>query len=211
MSLREAFLRSLRPLHASLRGHKADLFLQLVNGASETSLLDVGGGVGIAGEFAPVYRRFKIVVVANLRPGPSVVLQGTRVMPATADGCILPFPDKSFDWVFSNAVIEHVGGWQRQRCFAGEVRRVARLGYFVTTPNKYFPIEQHTLLPFYQFLPDDWKRVALRFSPGYVKEYEEINLLSQRNMAELFPEAEVKKVGTPVVANSLVAICRRSA
>ncbi len=56
-----------------------------------------------------------------------------------------PFGDKDFDWVFSNAVIEHVGDESAQREFVNEMLRVAKNVYF-TTPYKYFPLETHTNL-----------------------------------------------------------------
>ena len=58
-------------------------------------------------------------------------------------GGVFPFGDKEFDWVFSNAVIEHVGDEQAQLQFINEMVRVSR-NVFFTTPNKYFPIESHT-------------------------------------------------------------------
>ena len=54
-----------------------------------------------------------------------------------------PFKDNEFDWVFSNAVIEHVGDDGAQVHFVNEMIRVARNVYF-TTPYKYFPVESHT-------------------------------------------------------------------
>ena len=54
-----------------------------------------------------------------------------------------PFSDKAFDWVFSNAVVEHVGDDSAQILFINEMMRVAK-NVFFTTPNKYFPIESHT-------------------------------------------------------------------
>lgn len=54
-----------------------------------------------------------------------------------------PFKDKNFDWVFSNAVIEHVGSEEDQLQFINEMMRVGK-GVFFTTPNKYFPVESHT-------------------------------------------------------------------
>ena len=58
-------------------------------------------------------------------------------------GGIFPFPDKAFDWVFSNAVIEHVGEDDEQLLFLNEMMRVAK-NVFFTTPNKFFPVETHT-------------------------------------------------------------------
>ena len=54
-----------------------------------------------------------------------------------------PFSDNEFDWVFSNAVIEHVGGEEEQIEFINEMMRVSN-NVFFTTPNKYFPVEAHT-------------------------------------------------------------------
>ncbi len=59
------------------------------------------------------------------------------------DGRIFPFGDREFDWVHSNAVIEHVGNEEAQLLFLSEMLRVARNVYF-TTPNRYFPIEIHS-------------------------------------------------------------------
>ena len=58
-----------------------------------------------------------------------------------------PFNDKEFDWVFSNAVIEHVGDNAAQLYFLNEMLRVGK-NIFFTTPNKYFPVESHTNLLF---------------------------------------------------------------
>ncbi|MCD6321453.1 MAG: class I SAM-dependent methyltransferase [Clostridiales bacterium] len=54
-----------------------------------------------------------------------------------------PFNDNEFSWVFSNAVIEHVGDEKSQVQFVNEMIRVGRKVFF-TTPNKYFPVESHT-------------------------------------------------------------------
>lgn len=58
-------------------------------------------------------------------------------------GGTFPFKDDEFDWVFSNAVIEHVGDDSAQLLFVNEMLRVAK-NVFFTTPSKYFPVESHT-------------------------------------------------------------------
>lgn len=58
-------------------------------------------------------------------------------------GGIFPFEDNKFDWVFSNAVIEHVGNREDQLLFVNEMLRVGK-NVFFTTPNKWFPVESHT-------------------------------------------------------------------
>jgi SAM-dependent methyltransferase len=70
----------------------------------------------------------------------------------TYDGKIFPFPDKKFDICWSNAVLEHVGNEEQQILFLREIKRVAKKA-FITTPNRYFPIEVHTQTPLLHFLP----------------------------------------------------------
>jgi ubiquinone/menaquinone biosynthesis C-methylase UbiE len=204
-ALRGRVMRLGRPVHKRLRQVKLELFFSLSGNAERNTLLDVGGGTGIDSEFVSLYRAFRDVTVVNLDPSPDCYgLPHIRRM--VADGCCLPFADQSFDWVFSNAVIEHVGGFEEQRRFAAEISRVARCGYFVTTPNKFFPIEPHTLLPLYQFLPEPWQRKVVRISPYYVHVYEKIRLLGARDLRDLFPGARIVSTGFPIVGTSIVAM-----
>ncbi len=69
------------------------------------------------------------------------------------DARALPFADESFDFVYSHAVIEHVGSRVQQARFLAEALRAARHGVLITTPNRWHPIETHTGLPLLHFLP----------------------------------------------------------
>ncbi|MGH9518951.1 MAG: class I SAM-dependent methyltransferase, partial [Terriglobales bacterium] len=64
-----------------------------------------------------------------------------------ADGRALPFDGCTFDYAHSSAVIEHVGSRADQVKLLAELWRVCRKGVFVTTPNRWFPVEFHTVLP----------------------------------------------------------------
>lgn len=70
-----------------------------------------------------------------------------------ADGRNLPFTSHHFDYVHSSAVLEHAGSYHEQVTFLKELYRVCKKGVFVTTPNRWFPIEFHTTLPFLHWLP----------------------------------------------------------
>jgi len=204
--LRTSAIRMGRPVHKALRGQKLALFFRLVGASSKSTLLDIGGGTGIDSEFVPLYRAFQNVTVVNLTPPQSELCSLPNVRHEIADGCRLPYESKSFDWIFSNAVLEHVGSAERQRQFSDEIRRVARCGYFVTTPNKSFPIEPHSLLPFYQFLSESWQRRVVHFSPYYLDHYEEIRLVYANQLRQMFPEAHIRSIGFPIVGTSLVAM-----
>ncbi len=68
------------------------------------------------------------------------------------DGRRFPFADKEFDLCWSNAVMEHVGDAEAQVDFLKEIKRVSSRA-FITTPNRYFPVEVHTLTPLLHYLP----------------------------------------------------------
>lgn len=103
----------------------------------------------------------------------------------------LPFPDGSFDYVFSNAVIEHVGGPDDARRMLSESRRVARKGAFHTTPNRWFPIETHTQLPLLHWLPRRWQHAAFAKAgkPYWNTDY--YWLFGRRDLATLDPHFSV--------------------
>src|SRR5947208_15220808 len=73
----------------------------------------------------------------------------------------MPFPDKHFDIVFSNAVVERAGNSEDQAAFISEACRVGRR-VFITTPNRWFPVEHHTAVPLLHYLPKRMYRVILR-------------------------------------------------
>ena len=114
-------------------------------------ILDVGGTPEIW-SLLPVPEDTRIVVINMPRAGASLESSASGFAYVHGDGCNLPFRDQSFDIVFSNSVIEHVGGPDAQARFAHEIRRTGR-GYWVQTPNRYFPIETHLLASSCIFCP----------------------------------------------------------
>lgn len=130
----------------------------------------------------------------------------------------LPFRDRSFDLVFCNSVIEHVGTWEDQVRVAAELRRVGRT-LFVQTPDRHFPIEPHYLTPFVHYLPVRVRRRLLRnFTVwGWIERpsadqvdasTREIRLLSRKEMARLFPDAVIERERFLGLSKSLIAVRR---
>lgn len=131
--------------------------------------------------------------------------RGTNRVALTADACRLPFEDKSFDIVFSNAVIEHVPTVLQKR-MAHEIMRVGR-SWFITTPNFWYPMEMHHKLPLFQFFPRTLQRaIQLRFHtwPGS----ETIQLLSARRFAALFPGSTLLKLRVTFWPETLIVFRR---
>src|SRR6516165_6097033 len=146
---------------ASLRSRerKLRLFLDLFQPGPETTVVDVGVtdapfGYGSTDNFFEALYPWPERITGV---GPTGLDRFTAAFPTVtavrADGRELPFADGTFDLGFSNAVVEHVaGGRDGQRSFVHELCRVAGR-VFVTTPNRYFPLEVHSLLPFAHWLP----------------------------------------------------------
>lgn len=113
------------------------------------------------------------------------------------------YGDKAFDLTFSNSVIEHVGDFAAQQRMADEMVRTGKHCY-LQTPNRFFIMEPHYLVPFFQFFPLRLRAFFIRrFQLGntpQAKTWEEalqlansIRLLTYRELQRLFPNAEIKK------------------
>ena len=95
----------------------------------------------------------------------------------------LPFDDDTFDVVFSSAVLEHVGSNIQQQKMLSECYRVCRKGMFITTPNKYYPVDFHTVLPFVHWFPKIIKdKILLLLNLEYFSSEDNLNLLAKKDL-----------------------------
>ncbi len=147
---------------------------------NDAAILDDGCGLGqYLAHFSPFSRRcFGLEVeferAAQAVPTAAGIAQGV--------GEHLPFPDNSFDFVFSNEVIEHVADDGR---YAAEMARVVKPGgrILIFCPNRWYPVEQHGIfwrgrykfgnIPLVNYLPNPLRN---RLAP-HVRTYTKRDLL----------------------------------
>lgn len=201
---------------AQFRRQRMRLLARLFQIREDWLVLDVGGTPAIW-ELCPVRPRLVILNQPRARePVPPGVLY------LEGDGAALPFPDKTFDLVFSNSVIEHLGSPGAMAQFASEIRRAGRR-YFVQTPDAASPVEPHLYTPFLHWLPPRWQRaLAPRFSlwslcsrasadqrAWFIRHYlDDIRLLTAREMQALFPDARILRERFLGLPKSLIAVSR---
>jgi 2-polyprenyl-3-methyl-5-hydroxy-6-metoxy-1,4-benzoquinol methylase len=185
------------------RQERYGLFLRLCSVSPSDTIVDIGSGAG--GSLA-VFNKTNPITAVDLNRWPNDP-DRPNVRFVQADGADLPFSDGLFDIGFSNSVIEHVPR-EQHRAFASEIRRVADR-YFVQTPNRWFPIEPHYQMPFFQFLPRRVRRfLNAHFSLGWQPKgsWEEITLLSARDLQRLFPDAQIHRERVLGLTKSLIAV-----
>ncbi len=176
------------------RRRKLRLFMDTVRPTAQTTVVDVGvadapfgaeTGHGHTYNFFEAFYpwRERITAVSDV-PLERFAESFPEIPRVVADGRKLPFRDGEFDVAFSNAVVEHVGSRDDQRRFVHELCRVAER-VFVTTPNRLFPVEVHTLVPFAHWLP---KRHSSRIFGALRRDaWDGVELLTPKQLLSLFP------------------------
>ena len=172
------------------------MFLSLMDLAQpdiNTTILDVGVTCDRRADsnfFEKLYPHSKSIVAVGMEDATFLEEDFPGLQYIQADALNLPFPDQSFDLVVSFAVIEHVGSRKRQALFIEELCRVGKC-VCITTPNRWFPIEFHTVLPVIHWLPSFWFRRILKiFGQSFWSREENLNLVDESDLEALFPKTK---------------------
>jgi Methyltransferase domain len=178
------------------------------------SVIDLGGTAS-AWMHTPI--RPKSVHIVNLERPPTDLPSWLRV--EVADACDLPAAIRtgSYDLVFSNSVIEHVGGHAQRQRFAATVHELADR-HWVQTPYRYFPVEPHWLFPAGQFLPVKARATVVRRWPlvhtpnidrdRALREALGVELLSITDLKYYFPDSQIRHDRLAGLVKSLIAVKR---
>lgn len=174
-------------------------------------MLDLGGTPD-SWRLAPVVP--KSVTTVNLLPLESAAAGITAIQ---ADACNLPrsVTSERFDLVFSNSLLEHLGGHVRRQQFVDHVHSLADR-HWVQTPYRYFPVEPHWLFPGMQWLPYEARvQISMHWNRGHIRTYtrddaqeqvDEIELIGIAQMRRYFPASLIWYERFAGLVKSLVAI-----
>lgn len=210
------------------RAKRAETFRGLFTINSDTKLLDLGSEAGehvarlIAGTGIEPFNVF----IADIDS--QMVHEGARrygFTPITIEESgRLPFPDGYFDIVHCSSVLEHVtvpkaDVWrirsgrefrrqsaEAQAKFAQEIMRIGKQ-FYVQTPNRWFPVESHSWLPFVGWLPRSLLIPVLRLTNSFwVKQTNpDWNLLDAKSLSLLFDGGPVIKERSLGLVKSVTA------
>jgi ubiquinone/menaquinone biosynthesis C-methylase UbiE len=202
-----------------MRRQMFDRFLAELDPGPEDTILDVGATSDQTLEHSNYavawYPHKQRVTTVGIDDASFLERRHPGVTFRQADGLNLPFADDSFDYGHSSAVLEHVGSRANQARFIAELARVSRKGFFLTTPNRWFPVEFHSVLPLVHWLPRPLFWAALRGAGrGALADESVLNLLGARDLAAAARQAGVADFRIASVAlggwpSNLLLIARR--
>nr|WP_232000735.1 class I SAM-dependent methyltransferase [Mycobacterium kyorinense] len=174
-------------------------------------VLDLGG-TPESWRMAPV--RPKAITTVNLLPLESWT---SDIVAVQGDACDLPssVARDRFDLVFSNSLLEHVGGHVQRQRLAGNVHSLGDR-HWVQTPYRHFPIEPHWLFPGLQWLPYEARvQISMRWNRGHVRTHtreeaeqqvDEVELIGISQLRRYFPSSTLWYERFAGLVKSLVAV-----
>ena len=201
------------------RTRKLELFNKLMNPTKEMKILDIGSQINPTNEcdiqFIDYYPWKSNVSAINLSSEHISLIQQyyPEIDARVGDACALPWEDKQFDIVFSNAVIEHLGSVEKQKKMATEIMRVGK-SWFVTTPNRWYPFEFHMRLPLVTWLPrNGYIRFGQVISYNHTKRKymtgirrDDLRLMTAKDLRHCFPTSRIIKQRVTFMAEILICV-----
>lgn len=192
----------IRPLTDRMRRRRFRFFMEQIRSLPRPlTILDLGGTEAYWENMGLQTNDVRIILL-NLEEVPVKNPEVFQSVQGDATD-LSTWADQSVDLVFSNSVIEHLFTRAQQQKMAHEVQRVGK-SFFIQTPNYFFPIEPHWLIPGFQFMPRSWRIGFTRVGAwGHMPQLkdpaqaaalvDEVQLLTPKAMQALFPGASVYK------------------
>jgi len=190
-------------------------FLEACRPGEDDEVLDVGvtpdTSLPESNFFEQLYPYRERIVATSIEDAHNIEQSYPGVTFVRTVGVRLPFEDAQFDIVFCSAVLEHVGSNDSQAEFVRELLRVGKRLY-LTTPNRWFPVDFHTLVPFLHWLPEKPRQFILRrLGLDFWAQTDNLNLLGRRTLVSVFPsdvDVQVRTLRFLGWPSNLLAIAR---
>ncbi len=164
-------------------------FIRIAGPTHECSILDVGVSDVINDAANMLERQYPFpdrLTAAGLgRPASFQVAFPHISYVQIVAGKRLPYPDRHFSIATSNAVLEHLGSPEAQAWFVGELVRVSH-SVFLTVPQRFFPIEHHTGLPFLHWTDRTFALGCKAVRKREWAEQSNLILMTRRRLSQLF-------------------------
>jgi hypothetical protein len=206
---------------ARARARRWRLVTDIFPEIEDMTVVDLGGTVE-SWRRAPV-RPAHVTVLNLFEPG---VSDETWILPVQGDACqalealSVSGARHRFDLVFSNSLIEHVGGHAKRLELTEQIHALAS-HHWVQTPYRYFPVEPHWLFPMMQFMPVGARTsIAQRWPlahsrPGSRSEAQAevlwTELLGISEMRAYFPRSRIVREKLAGLTKSIIAVSAQRA
>ncbi len=213
--IRNRFVDAPDSIGARARDRRWEIVRQRFPDIGDMHVVDLGG-TAESWHRSPL-QPAHVTVINLVEPGTS----SDRITTATGDACdavrVLEeaVGRSRFDFVFSNSLLEHVGGHANRQRLAAATREIAPY-HWVQTPYRYFPVEPHWLFPGMQFLPVAARtRIALSWplqhtrSRSVAEALESVlwtELIGITELREYFPESEILRERVAGLTKSIIAV-----
>lgn len=164
-------------------------FMHTLKPTEQTSILDLGVTPDLtlreSNHFEQRYPWPAQLTAASIEPIEGLTTRFPKIKFTQVQPGPLPFKDREFDITFCSAVLEHVGNHDEQAFFLSEIFRVSK-SFFLTTPNRWFPLEFHTIIPLLHWLPQPaHQRILRALGENFWARTNNLNLLSKADLSKI--------------------------
>lgn len=172
------------------RAEMLDILNQNIEGNNINSFLDIGTTeettLKSSNYFLNKFQNIPIKKTISDQNINSEKLTSTLKKSITASFTNEEITEFKSDLVISSATIEHVGNYDNQKKMIENILKLTKKFFLITTPNRFFPIDFHTKIPFIHMLPKSIHRKILNLVGlvEYAKE-ENLNLLDFYSLKQL--------------------------
>ena len=119
------------------------------------------------------------------------------------------------DLVISSATIEHVGSFDNQIQMCKNIINLSKKYFVISTPNRFYPLDFHTKIPFLHWLPSKIYRPILKnIGLNFFSKEENLNLLSKNNLLQIMNKLnhknfDIKTVKLLFINSNLILIGKK--